>query len=125
MGHEDMIAHVEHHGRPMPPLKLIPIAVLAVASFVLAIASVTVVLQGGDRACRGSDGPATARAGETAIRETSWVPPGTRCVFRGVGGATRTVEPSPFIFIINLGLGTLLLLVVKRRFVDQVRRRSA
>lgn len=107
----------------MPPLKLLPAFVVAAAAFVLAIASVTVVLDGGSGACRTKDGAAAPRSGERVRRETSWLPPGTRCVYRTSAGAVRTVEPSPFIFVINLGLGALLALVVQSRFVEQVRRR--
>jgi hypothetical protein len=106
------------------PLKRPLIALLAAGALVLAVASVTVVLNGGERACRDGTGPAAARPGETVRRETSWLPPGTRCHYRAVStGATRSVAPSPFIFVINLGLGALLVLLLQRRFAEQMRRR--
>ena len=108
----------------MRSLKLLPVVIVAVASFVLAIASVTVVLDGGAEACQGRQGPSAPRSGETVRRETSWLPPGTRCVYTAAGrGAVRTVEPSPLIFVVNLGLGALLGLLLKSRVVDQMRQR--
>ena len=118
-----MIAHLIIMA-PVPSLRRVLVAVLAATSFVLAIAGVTVALNGGRGACRAHEGTAAPRAGETVGRERSWFPPGTRCRYRtAASGTTRTVEPSPFIFVVNLGLGALLAMLLKRRFLDQMRRR--
>lgn len=107
----------------MPPFTRILLGIVAAASFTLAVATVTIALAGGRDACREREGPQAPRTGETVRRETSWLPPGTRCTYGAADGSTRTVAPSPFIFIINLGLGALLLLLMRQRVADQVRRR--